>query len=55
MFQKFFTNTIESKFIKYLLSKTPLPLYPTISDGDYMVKDCIYIYRTSIIKCKKSE
>ena len=54
MFQKFFTNTIESKFIKYLLSKTPLPLYPTISDGDYMVKDCIYIYRTSIIKCKKS-
>ena len=54
MYQKFFTNTIESKFIKYLLANTPLPLYPSISDGDYMVKDCLYIYKTSLIKCIRS-
>lgn len=51
MFQKFFTNTIESKFIKQLLATTPLPIYRTIKYGDFMLKDCYYIYLDSIIKC----
>lgn len=54
MYQKFFTNTIENKFIKYLLHNTPLPIYPSVSDGDYIVKDCVYIYKTSLIKCTDS-
>ena len=33
MYQKFFTKTIESKFIKNLLKNTPLPIYKIIRDN----------------------
>lgn len=52
--QQFFTDTIESKFIKELLYKSNLPLLTTKSSGDYIVKDFFYIYDGSIIKCTKS-
>lgn len=54
MLQSFFTDTIESKFIKELLYKTPLPLLHTKSSGDYVVEGFYYIYGGNIIKCTKS-
>lgn len=52
--QEFFKNTIESKYIKYLLSYTPLPIFPTISSDDTMIEGCIYIYKDKILRCKKT-
>ena len=54
MLQKFFENTIESKFIKQLLSATPLPLYKTISYGQTIIKDHLYIFRDTIILCNET-
>lgn len=54
MFQQFFTDTLESRFIKALLCNTPVPLYDTVRDGDYIVKGCIYIYQASIMKALSS-
>lgn len=54
MFQRFFTNTIETKFIKSMLSSIPLPLYNTVSDGDYLIKGCMYCYNNNIIRCTRS-
>lgn len=54
MNQKFFTNTIKSKFIKNVIYNTPLPILPTVTDGDYIIKDFIYIYQSYSIKCKES-
>ena len=51
---EFFKNSIESKFIKYLLSYTPLPIFPTISSDDTIIEGCIYIYKDKIIKCTKT-
>ena len=52
--QSFFTDTIESKFVKSLLYNTPLPLIPTVREGSYIVKDSLYIYNAYIIKCTMS-
>lgn len=52
--QKFFTDTIEGKFIKALLFNTPIPLLNTVSEGDFLIADNEYIYQNSIIKCVKS-
>lgn len=49
--QQFFTNTLESKFIKSLLYNTPLPLIATAKDGDRILKGFSYVYKNSIIKC----
>lgn len=54
MQQRFFENTLISKFIKYLLSYTPLPLYPTISSDDYIIEGCLYIYKDKILRCTQS-
>lgn len=54
MAQEFFKNTIESKFIKYLLSYTPLPIFPTISSDDTIIEGCYYIYKDKILKCTKT-
>lgn len=54
MLQKFFDNTMISKAIKYILSKTPLPMYKTITADEYIYKGCTYIYKHDIIKCTKS-
>ena len=52
--QKFFTNTIESGFIKDLLYKTPIPVIPTRKAGDYVVKSFFYVYEYCIIECTGS-
>ena len=54
MFQRFFTNTIETKFIKTMLNNIPLPIYNTISDGDYLIEGCMYVYNNNIIRCTRS-
>ena len=43
MFQKFFTDTIESKFIKALLENSPVPVYPSISLDGYAINGCVYV------------
>lgn len=52
--QEFFNNSLECGFIKNILSNIAIPLYDTISLGDYIVKGGIYAYKTTIIKCTQS-
>ena len=52
--QEFFKINLETKFIKYLLSYTPLPIIPTISSDDRMVAGCDYIYKHDILHCTKT-
>ena len=50
MFQKFFTDTIESKFIKALLRNTAIPQYPTVASDDYVIGNGIYLNKYGIVK-----
>ena len=52
--QQFFTNTIENKFIKAMLRNFPIPLIPSITDGEMMIEGCTYIYNTNIVKCTQT-
>lgn len=54
MKQKFFTNTIQSNFIKNILYNTPLPIFNTVRLGDYVLKDKFYVFKNDIIKCTKT-
>lgn len=54
MLKEFFKDDIESKFIKSIVSTTPLPIYNTVRYGDFLIKDAFYIYRTYLIKCLSS-
>lgn len=54
MRQKFFENTIQSKFIKNLLLNTSLPIFNSVSDGDYIIKGFRYLYGNQVLLCTKS-
>lgn len=54
MFQKFYTNTIESKFIKNILNSVWLPTLKTVRDGDLIIEGCQYIYKNNIIECSQT-
>lgn len=54
MFQKFFEDTIMSRFIKNLLATSPIPLLRCVDDGDIILNNETYIYRDFIIKCVES-
>lgn len=54
MSQKMFQNTVESRFIKSLLSNTPLPIYDVVQDYDYIIDSMIYTHGCNIIKCTKT-
>lgn len=54
MRQKFYTQTIQSNFIKALLNNTPLPINETVSYGDFIIKDFVYIYKCTLIRCTKT-
>lgn len=54
MRQEFFTSDLVSKYIKYLLSYTPLPLYPTIEHNQYMIEGCTYIHKDKVLRCTES-
>lgn len=49
--QKFFTTTIISKFIKYLLACTPLPTCSYIDDLEMMVEGRTYLYNKKFYLC----
>ena len=51
---EFFKTTLVSKYIKYLLANTPIPLYTFISENDMMIKGCLYTYKGHILKCTQS-
>ena len=51
MFQKFYTDTLGGRFIKSLLSQTPIPLFDCVVDGDYLVAGRYYVYKRFIIQC----
>lgn len=48
--QQFYTNTIESKFIKDLIATTPLPTIDTLYKGKWIVPGCYYITDCSVVK-----
>ena len=50
MFQKFFTDTIESKFIKALLRNIAIPQYPTAVSDDYVISNGIYLNKYGVVK-----
>lgn len=54
MRQKFFTNTIQSNFIKALVYNTPVPTIRTVNDYSYIIAGNTYIYGPNIIKCTRS-
>ncbi len=54
MFQKFYTNTLESKFIQSILNKTYIPNIRAVGNGDYVYEGKSYIYDSSIIFCTKN-
>lgn len=52
--QEFFTSTLVSKFIKYLLMVTPLPICSYISDADPMIEGGTYLYHGRIYRCTRT-
>lgn len=52
--QKFFTDTIQNTFIKELVYSSNIPSYDSVSDGDYVFKGVVYVYRNNIVKVTKS-
>lgn len=48
--QQFYTNTIESKFIKDLIATTPLPTIDTLYKGKWIVPGCYYINDCNVVK-----
>lgn len=51
MFQKFYSENITTRFIKHLLSVSPIPHLNYVENGDIVIKDCYYIYKNYVIKC----
>lgn len=51
MFQKFFSDTIMSRYIKHLLSTEKIPLLDSVTDGDTILEGCNYIYKGLVIRC----
>ena len=49
--QKFFRDTLQSKLIKSLVYRTPLPTFQFVHDGEFIIKDSHYIYNSSVIVC----
>ena len=54
MSQRFFTDTLMSRFIKRLLRTAHLPRYEYIEPGEYIVAGCKYIYEDNILICSES-
>lgn len=50
---QFFTTTLITKYIKYLLANTPIPQYSFISENQHMAVGCLYTYKNSILYCTK--
>lgn len=54
MFQKFYQDTLEGRFIKNLLEKEEIPLLNCVKDGDGIVEGCFYIFGLYVIECVRT-
>lgn len=52
--QRFYTNTVESKYIKSLLSNVNLPVNKAVFDGDLLLSGNTYFYDGKLILCTTS-
>lgn len=52
--QKYYENTMQSKYIKSLLFNSFLPTIPTLSEGDIAIEGNTYILKNKICKCTKT-
>lgn len=55
MYQKFYTNTLQSNFIKYILQNTYIPTVPFTCNINHITKNCTYIHDKYFVKAKKSD
>jgi hypothetical protein len=51
---QFNTSGVEVRFIQNILKNTYLPLMPTVTIGDYLIKGATYVYNNSVIHCDKT-
>ncbi|MBO5712093.1 MAG: hypothetical protein J6R47_04575 [Acholeplasmatales bacterium] len=54
MFQKFFEDTLISRFIKRLLRSTNIPLLHFVYEDSEILEGCLYIYKNYVIRCIES-
>lgn len=54
MFQQFYTDTLMSRYIKSMLTQTPIYLYDCVRNGDLMIQGQYYIYKEFVIRCDES-
>ena len=52
--QKFYTDTLISRFIKYMLSQVRIPLITTVNDSYPIHEGLTYLYNNQIIRCTES-
>ena len=52
--QKFFTDTLISRFIKYMLTQVNIPLLPCVNTMYPLYEGVTYLYDNNVIKCTKS-
>ena len=55
MYQKFYTNTLQSNFIKYILQNTYIPTIPFTCNINHITKNGTYIHDNYFVKAKKSD
>lgn len=55
MYTKFYDDTIITKFIKYLLSVTYVPLIKTFTPNSYIVEGVNYLYPGKLLKAKVTD
>lgn len=55
MFQRFHDNSQISRFVKNLLATEPIPVLQCVDVGDYLIENCSYIYRNSVVRCKDKQ
>lgn len=51
MLREYFNTTIETTYLKALLSAVQLPKFKIVKDGDLIFKDYFYIYKDMVIHC----
>lgn len=54
MIQKFYDDTLVSKFIKHLLATENVPLCNVIKDGDILFMNNLYVYQSWLLYCTRS-
>lgn len=52
--QKYFNNSIMSKFIKNLIHNVYIPICDTVNIGDFLIAGQDYVYETDFIRCTKT-